>query len=137
MIDIVRDQGQISAIRIDGHDLSSDDGERWTVPRGLLKDLPISALPEDAVFNVCEHVEDDIVYIDEVPLALRRIGQLEVEATIEELGRRKYWDGEVGYSTYMEAKLALIKDREREIGDLELSTTTTTVTTYRSPTRPA
>ncbi len=120
MIDVTRDDRGIADIRIDGQTLESDDGELWTVPRSLLACVPVSELPTGIRFDICERVEDDIVYIEDVPLRLERTHNDEVVATIEETGRRKFWDGQVGFSAHMEAKRAVVEERQREIGDMQL-----------------
>ncbi len=121
MIEITRDDDGITDIRINGETLESDDGELWTVPRALLAGIPVQELPTGIRFDICERIEEDgVVYIEEVPLRLERTHDDEVLATIEEMGRRKFWDGQVGFSVYMEAKRAVVQERQREIGDIEL-----------------
>jgi hypothetical protein len=55
MIEIDREDGAIQAIRIDGESFDSDDGETWFLPKGLIRDLAVSELPEDAVFEIGLH----------------------------------------------------------------------------------
>ncbi len=119
MIQITRTEDGIGDIQIDGQTLETDDGEHFTVPRALLASIPVRDLPVGARFAVCERIEDDVVYIDEVPLTLQRTND-EVLATVEDMGRRKFWDGQVGFNVYMEAKRAVVEERQREIGDVEL-----------------
>ena len=106
MIQITRTEDGIEDIQIDGQSLETDDGEHFTVPRALLAGIPVRDLPTGARFAVCERIEDDVVYIDEVALTLQRTND-EVLATVEDMARRKFWDGQVGLNVYMEAKRAL------------------------------
>src|SRR6266545_5618956 len=112
MIQITRTEHGIDDVQIDGQSLATDDGERFTVPRALLAGIPVKDLPTDARFAVCEHIEDNVIYIDDVSLTLERIND-EVLATVEDMGRRKFWDGQVGFDVYMEAKRAVVEERQR------------------------
>ena len=37
----------------------------------------------------------------------------------EDYGSRKYWDGRIGFLPYMETKRDIVKEREKEIGDIK------------------
>jgi len=121
MIEIIRDEEEIERIKVGGEDLdTSEDGERWIAPRQLLKNVRVSELPVGVLFEVCEQVETGIIIVGDVPLLLERTEGTEVRATIEDMGRRKYWDGKFAFGLLMETKRAVIEDRAREIGDVRL-----------------
>lgn len=58
--------------------------------------------------------------IDTVPIQIQRIGDGRIRLEFNDSGTRKYWDGKVGFSVYMEAKKAIIEERTAEIRDLTL-----------------
>src|SRR5438477_40285 len=61
MIEIDGREDEISAIRVNGEALRSDDGETWFLPKGLISpDMLVNELPEHATFEFCERIEGDI-----------------------------------------------------------------------------
>lgn len=55
---------EIIAVKIGDEELESDDGESWTTPRALLRDLPTKELPPDLVLSVCERIEEGVIVLD-------------------------------------------------------------------------
>jgi hypothetical protein len=120
MIEIDREDGVIQALRIEGESLDSDDGETWFLPKGLIRDLAVSDLPEDAVFEICRLFENHVVVLDTIPICLQKVGNDRVRLKFEDSGTRKYWDGPVGFKPYMEAKKSIVEERASEVGDVSL-----------------
>lgn len=120
MIEVDQQDGEIHAIRLNGEALQSDDGERWLLPKGLVGDLLVNDLPENATFDLCDHVEGNVIILDSIPIAIRKVGENKVHLEFDDSGTRKYWDGKIGFKAYMEAKKAIVEDRSAEIGDLSL-----------------
>lgn len=121
MIEVDRDEfEQITAIRVDGDTLHSDDGETWFLPKGLMGDNSIADLPGDVTFEICKDVERDAIMLDTIPIRLRKMADDRVALDFEDSGTRKYWDGKIGFKTYMEAKKAVVEDRSAEIKDLKI-----------------
>lgn len=118
MIEIHDEEGEIISIAINGEPLDSDDGESWFLPKGLLQGLKVADLPESIEFEPCKHKESSMVVLDSIPMRLRRIAPTRVRVTFEDSGTRKYWDGGIGFKVWMEAKKEVVKDRQREIGDV-------------------
>jgi hypothetical protein len=118
MIEVQREAGEIVSITIKGEKLDSDDGETWFLPKGLVAGLKVSDLPESVEFEPCKFREDSMVVLDSIPMRLRRIAPNKVNITFEDSGTRKYWDGDIGFKAWMEAKKATIEDRQREVGDI-------------------
>jgi Restriction endonuclease len=58
--------------------------------------------------------------LDQIPTTIRRVGDNKVLLSFEDSGTRKYWDGRVGFSHYMETKRDIIAERQKEIGDVAL-----------------
>ena len=118
MIEIRDDHGEITGITINGEALDSDDGEIWFLPKGLIPGLKVSDLPDSVVFEPCKHREDSMVILDTIPIRLRRLDSSKVHVEFEDGGTRKYWDGDVGFKVWMEAKRASIEEQEKEVGDI-------------------
>jgi hypothetical protein len=55
-----------------------------------------------------------VITIDAVAIEIQRIGDSRVRIGFTDSGTRKYWDGKVGFSVYMEAKKAIIEERAAE-----------------------
>jgi hypothetical protein len=121
MINIIKDEfGEIISIEIDGEKLDSDDGELWIAPKPLFRKLKVSELPENIVFELCSHHEDNMIVLDTIPIRIRRIDDVKVLAEFEDSGTRKYWDGKIGFNFFMGAKKDIIEQREKELKDIKL-----------------
>src|SRR5258708_38981083 len=121
MIEIKREDGDITDVRFSGQRLEWND-PGWVLPKGLIGETAVNDLPEDEAFEICTSHEDGVIMIDTVPIQIQRIGDRRVRIEFNDSGTRKYWDGKVGFSTYMEAKKAIIQERAAEIHDLTLET---------------
>ena len=119
-IDVIRDKdNSIEQILINGEEIDSDDGEIYLVPKGLLKGVSFNEMPHDVSFEICERVENDIVYVGTCPMTISKISDNKAYVHFDYSSRRKYWDGDVGFKLYMETKRDVIKEHEDEIGDLK------------------
>jgi len=120
-INVMRDQdGIIEQILINDEEIESDDGETSHVPKGLLKGIRFSEMPNDISFLICERIEEGIVILNTLPFRIFKISDEKAYVYFEDLGRRKYWDGDVGYKLYMETKRDVIIEREKEIDDIKI-----------------
>jgi len=104
MIEIVDDSGEITAIRINGETLESDDGEVWSLPKSIVAGLKVSELPDSISFEPCKRREDSTIILDSIPMRLRRTGPNSIHVEFEDGGTQKYWDGDIGFKAWMEAK---------------------------------
>jgi hypothetical protein len=119
MIEIEREDGDITEVRFDGEPLEWDDSG-WILPKGLIEETTINDLPDGETFQICSSYEDNVIMLDTVPIRIRRIGDSRVRIHFDDSGTRKYWDGKVGFSLYMEAKKSIVDERAAEIHDLTL-----------------
>jgi len=120
-IKVVRDKDNfVEQILINGEELDSDDGEVFTVPKSLLKGVSFSEMPKDVSFEICERAEDDIIFLDTCPITISKISDNKAHVRFDYSGRRKYWDGDVGFQLYMETTRDIITEHENEVGDLKL-----------------
>jgi len=121
MINVEQEDGEILSITIDGEGLDSEGDDRWVLPKYLLKGLRVADLPEGAIFQVCDRIEESVIILDSIPIYIRRTNTCDVEVEFEDMGRRKYWDGQIGFKPYMEAKKAVIEERSAELDDIKLT----------------
>jgi hypothetical protein len=121
MIEVDGEPDEILSIRINGESLHSDDGETWYLPKGLIVDSPVNQLPETAVFEICDRVEDSIIMMDTIPIRVQRVGSNRVRLEFDDSGTRKYWDGTIGFKTYMETKKGILEERATQVGDIALT----------------
>lgn len=117
-IEIKYNDGEIFTIFIDETEIEND-GENFIVPKHLFNDKDVNDLPEKVRFDICwQHIEN-VIHLDTIPYSIEKIGDKKVIVNFTDSGTRKYWDGYVGFKIYMETKRDIIKEREKEIGDLK------------------
>ena len=117
------EDGVIQKIMINDELLESkydDDNETYIVPKGLLKNMAFKEMPKGVAFEVCDKIEDGVIHLSTIPFEISKISDNKAHICFEDSGRRKYWDGDIGYKLYMETKREIIENREKEIGDVEL-----------------
>jgi thiol-disulfide isomerase/thioredoxin len=120
MIEYTKECGEITAISLNGEALYSDDGASWHTPKSLLKGIKVEDLPEGVSFEMCEKIQEGTIFLDSIPVSLSRIAPGRLKLSFEDRGTRKYWDGKVGFSHYMETKKAIVEERQKEDGDISL-----------------
>jgi hypothetical protein len=121
MIEYTEEYGEIVSVSLNGESLDSDDGESWHTPKTLLKGIKVDDLPVGISFALCEKIQDGTIFLDSIPVSLSRIASGKVRLSFEDGGTRKYWDGKVGFSHYMETKKAIVEERQKEDGDITLN----------------
>ncbi len=121
MIEVDGEPDEILSIRINGEPLHSDDGETWYLPEGLIAEVPVNQLPDTAVFEICDHIEDSIIMMNSFPIRVQRIGDNRVRLEFEDSGTRKYWNGTIGFKAYMETKKGIVEERTLQVGDITLT----------------
>ena len=67
LIEIFKEEDEISSITINGENLDSDDGEVWFCPKGLLRGIQVDELPENVEFELCNRIENGTVIWTLVP----------------------------------------------------------------------
>lgn len=118
-IEIKKDGEDVISVNIDGEELTTD-GRSFIVPKSFLLAKKINDLPLNVRFSVCEKIEEGIIIYDSVPFDIIRSDNNKITIIIDELGRRKYWDGDIGYKLWMETKREIVLERQKESNDLFL-----------------
>lgn len=118
-IKIEKDENdQIYSIFIGGICFDSDDSEHFHIPKSLLKGIKLREMPKNIFFAICDKIEDNVIYQNNIPFKIFKIDDKTAKIYFEDSGTRKYWDGDVGFKLYMETKRDLVKEREKEVGDI-------------------
>ena len=119
MIEIKRNSDDIIEIRFGGEQLDSND-DGWSLPKALIGDIAVNELPEGERFEVCESIQEGVIMLDSIPISFQRKGDNRLRVEFNDSGTRKYWDGNVGFKAYMEAKRTIIEERTAEVKDVLL-----------------
>ena len=120
-MEVTRDEdGVVHAVVIGDNSIDSDDGETWFLPKSLTANLRVADLPNDLSFDVCSRHEDSVIYLDGVPMRLRKVADDKVCIEMDDTGTRKYWDGLVGFKPYMEAKRDVVAELVDQMENLNL-----------------
>lgn len=118
-INVIKSQDDLAdQIYINGEEIDTDDGETYQVPKGLLRGIKFSEMPEGVYFEICTKITEGFIEYSGTPYTISKVSDNKAYVYFEDSGRRKYWDGEVGFKLYMETKRDIIKEREKEVGDL-------------------
>ncbi len=120
-ISVERDrEGVITKLVINDEVIEPVDEGIYYVPKGLLKNIEFKEMPEDTIFKICEKIDEDgTIHIDGTTFEISKSDD-KASINFEDMGRRKYWDGNVGFNYFMETKRDIIQAREKEVGDIGL-----------------
>jgi hypothetical protein len=78
-IEIIKEDGDVTSIRIDGEELETDDGGEFFTPKSLLINKKINELPIDVRFSICDKIEEGIIFLENIRFTLTRIDSKTVE----------------------------------------------------------
>ena len=103
--------GEVMSVRLAGQEFpyESETGES-IIPKRVLTGFLLSEIPEGLTIKPVEAVAGAIIEIDN-DIGLSRFAGGSASAFVEMMQRRKYWDGDVGLTPYMEAIRQAIRDR--------------------------
>ena len=119
-IEYIGEEDYFEEIVIDGQRFEAEDENTFTVPKSLLRGVKLEEINPNITINVCEKVEDEIIFITSIPYSIKNLDNTNAEILFEDSGRRKFWDGQVGFKHYMETKRDIILERQQELGDVHL-----------------
>lgn len=97
-----------------------EEDERITIPSKVLRGVKTSDLRHDVIIDVCEQIHDSLITISSTPYSISKLNDTRLKLDFDDIGTRKYWDGDVGFKLYMETKKSVIKERQKEIEDISM-----------------
>jgi diguanylate cyclase (GGDEF)-like protein len=112
-VELIRDDDNDPiAIRINAHEFACEEETGQTVvPKEHLIGIRLSEIPDDITIKPVESIKDHVIEINhDFELAGFRDG--EASAIVEEMFRRKFWDGDVGLTPYVAALREAIDEDE-------------------------
>jgi hypothetical protein len=119
-IEIERIGNEIVALRIDGVEFDTDDGETWIVPKRYLNKVKTASLPKDVKIDCCDSVEPDMIFVDTVPYTICGISQDQARVEFDESTKKISWDDPIDLVEHMEAKREIIKQFAMEFNNINL-----------------
>ena len=88
MIEYKEESGEVISISLHGEALGSDDGESWHTPKTLLNGIKVNSLPEGVSFALCEKVQEEMIFLDSIPVSLTKIASGRLRLSFEDGGTR-------------------------------------------------
>ncbi len=118
MLDTIKDDGGAIGLRLDGQEfLAEDDTGHVIVPKSLLKGFRLSDIPDELLIKPVNSIEGNVIEVEhDILIAPFRDGIATAE--VEDMGRRKLWDGDVGFPKFMNAMRQAIRERNHSLGDV-------------------
>lgn len=103
---------EVVAVRIAGQEFpyESETGQA-SIPKKLLSGFRLSEIPEDLIIKPVESISGRYIKMKN-DIGLSAFSGGSASAFVEVMQRRKFWDGEVGLSPYMEAFRQAIREHE-------------------------
>jgi diguanylate cyclase (GGDEF)-like protein len=102
-LEVVRVDGEPVAVRVNGQEFACEEETGETaIPKNLLAGIRLSAIPDDITIKPVESIQGSVIHVQN-DIGLSRFSAGSASASVEELFRRKFWDGEVGLSPYVAA----------------------------------
>lgn len=121
-MEYIGQEEEYSSVIINGEEFERDDEYKFVIPKSVVSGIRIDEMHPLYRMEICEKIIDDTIFIEQVPYTITRTITREsktiVDVNFDESGRRKYWDGPIGYKLYMETRRDLIIERQKEIGDI-------------------
>lgn len=120
--DVYTEGGKVIKVLMNGEELLEIGDNIFVVPKNYFKDVKLKDLPQGVIFEICESIDEGgIIHISGVNIFVSKIDTQKAFVEFEDWGRRKYWDGNVGFKLYMETKRDIIKEREKELKDIKFA----------------
>jgi hypothetical protein len=108
--ELVTIDGEVVAVRFAGQEFhfDSETGES-IIPKKVLTGFHLSEIPEGLTIKPVESIAGAVIEINN-DIGLSPFAGGSASASVEVMQRRKYWDGEVGLTPYVEAFRQAIRE---------------------------
>jgi len=115
----MRDGDKVVGLRLSGKVFQAElESGEVIVPKRFLTGFRLSDIPDELVVKPVEAIEGNVIHLEhDILISAFRDGV--AVARVEDMGRRKLWDGEVGFAKFMEAMRQAIRERHAAMSDLE------------------
>ena len=114
----MRKQGSVVGVRLLGEEFLGDpDSGEMIVPKKFLIGFQLSQIPEELVIKPVDAIDGNVIQMEN-DIAIGPFRDGSAWAPVEDMGRRKLWDGEVGFGKFMEAMRQAVTERHASIGDV-------------------
>lgn len=102
-MEVVRVDGEPVALRLNGHQFACEEFGQTIVPKVCLTGLRLSDIPADVTIKPVESIDKDGMIHIHHNIELSPFREGSASSLVEEMFRRKLWDGDVGLSPYIAA----------------------------------
>jgi diguanylate cyclase (GGDEF)-like protein len=104
--------GEVTAVRLAGQEFPCEaETIEATIPKEALTGFKLSEIPEQLTIKPVESIADGQIEIEN-DISLSSFAGGSASATVELMHRRKYWDGDVGLTPYIEAFRQAIRETD-------------------------
>ena len=111
-VEVVRIEGEPISIRLNGQEFPCEEETgQAIIPRKFLAGLRLSEIPDDITIKPVEFIDDHVIEVQD-DIGFSPFSDGSASALVEEMYRRKFWDGEVGLSPYVVALRQAISEHE-------------------------
>jgi diguanylate cyclase (GGDEF)-like protein len=118
VLEVIREGPEVVAIRLrEQNFLVDSESQEVTIPKKFLVEFRLSEIPGDVVIKPVEAIEENLIHVEN-DIAIGCFTDGRALAHVEEMGRRKLWDGEVGFGKFMEAMRQAVGERHEVMGDV-------------------
>src|SRR5882724_2611759 len=105
--------GEPVSVRIDGHEFACEQESGETViPKRFLVGLHLSQIPVGIVIKPVDAIDGNVSHVTH-DVALSRFREGSASAFVEEMFRRKFWDGDVGLTPYVVALRQAVAEQQQ------------------------
>lgn len=119
MLEVIKNGDEVVGLRLEGQEfLVEDETGEVMIPKAQLKAFRLSEIPEELVVKPVEAIEGNVIHRD-FDISIGSFRERSASAEVEDMGRRKLWDGEVGFSKFMDAMREAIRQRTETLGDVK------------------
>jgi hypothetical protein len=110
---LIKRDGEPISVRIDDHEFASEEehGE-IIIPKRFLVGFHLSEIPDGIVIKPVDDIEGNVIQLTH-DMALSRFREGSASASVEEIFRRKFWDGDVGLTPYVLALRQAVAEQEQ------------------------
>lgn len=119
-IEYIIEDNLIEALVINGQRYSCEEDNKFIIPKYALKKIKVSDLKDEIAIDICDDIQEGTIFLSTDAITINKIDEDKCKVFFESSGRRKYWDGSVGFKLYMETKKEIISERQKEIKDISL-----------------